>query len=479
MIARMRGLGFSALLLYGLFVPGGRIGAQALAPPSQGTPQNAPVHLTAEQDRRRMLDLLGIKELRPEKSSNAKAPNGANYDEAKANQYPNLPDPLTFNDSGRVTTAAQWWTRRRPEIVKLFNDNVLGRAPENLPSVKWETVSSASEDYEGFPVTTTRLAGHVDNAAYPQIGVTIDVELTLPANAKGPVPVIIELAFASDFARAVARPVSNDPGNYAVRWQPVLKRGWGFAVLNPASFQADDGAGLTAGIIGLMNKGQPRGVEDWGALRAWAWGAGRFLDYLATLPAVDAKRVGIEGHSRFGKAALVTMAYDRRFAIAYISSSGEGGAKLYRHIFGEPIMNVASVSEYHWMAGSFLQYAGPLTPGDLPVDNHELIALCAPRPVFIGGGASVGDGYADPSGDGWADSRGMFLAEVAASPVYELLGVQGLGASEFPPVGTALTAGELGFRQHPGGHSPAPNWPAFLDFADKHLREAGSRSPGM
>ena len=226
---------------------------------------------------------------------------------------------------------------------------------------------------------------------------------------------------------------------------------------------------MTEGIIGLINRGQPRKLDDWGVLSAWAWGASRVLDYFETDKAVDAKRVGLAGHSRFGKAVLVTLAQDSRFAVAYSSSSGEGGAKLYRHIYGEQIPNIAGPSLYHWMAGNFLKYAGPLTAGDLPVDNHELIALCAPRPVFIGGGASTGDGYADPNGDAWADPRGMFLAEVAAGPVYKLLGAKDLGTTELPPVGTALMSGDLAFRQHSGGHTPAPNWPYFLDFAARYL----------
>jgi hypothetical protein len=249
----------------------------------------------------------------------------------------------------------------------------------------------------------------------------------------------------------------------------ALARGWGFAVLNPLSFQADDGGGLTQGIIGLMNKGQPRGVNDWGALRAWAWGASRALDYLESDTAVNPKEVGLVGHSRFGKAVLVTMAFDPRFAIAYSSSSGEGGAKLYRHIYGEQMANLASASLYHWFCGNFLRYGGPLNAGDLPVDNHELIALSAPRPVFIGGGSNNGDGYAQAGGDAWADPRGMFLAEVAAGPVYRLLGAKGLATAEFPTVGTTVAAGDLAWRQHPYGHTPAPNWPAFLDFAGKYL----------
>ena len=151
---------------------------------------------------------------------------------------------------------------------------------------------------------------------------------------------------------------------------------------------ADNGAGLTQGIIGLCNRGQPRKLDDWGALRAWAWGASRALDYFQTDKSVDARQVAIEGHSRYGKATLVAMAYDQRFAIAYVSSSGEGGAKLHRRNWGEIVENLAGAGEYHWMAGNFLKYAGPLTWNDLPVDSHELVALYATA-VFIGTGERV------------------------------------------------------------------------------------------
>ena len=177
---------------------------------------------------------------------------------------------------------------------------------------------------------------------------------------------------------------------------------------------------------------------------------------------MDARQVGIEGHSRYGKAALVAMAYDPRFAIVFVSSSGEGGAKLHRRNWGEILENVAGAGEYHWMAGNFIKYAGPLTSNDLPVDSHELIALCAPRPVFVGAGAT--------DGDGWADAKGMFLAAAAAGPVYKLLGKKDLGATEFPPIETPLIDGDVAFRQHSGGHTPAPNWPAFLKFASRYIR---------
>ena len=181
---------------------------------------------------------------------------------------------------------------------------------------------------------------------------------------------------------------------------------------------------------------------------------------------MDAKRVAIEGHSRYGKATAVAMAYDQRFAIAFVSSSGEGGVKLHRRNWGELVENVAAANEYHWMAGAFIKYAGPLSWNDLPVDSHELVALCAPRPVFISAGAT--------NGDGWVDAKGMFLAGAGAGPVYKLLGKSDLGATEFPPIETPLIDGDIAFRQHSGGHTAAPNWPTFLKFADRYFKAAAA-----
>jgi hypothetical protein len=265
---------------------------------------------------------------------------------------------------------------------------------------------------------------------------------------------------------AGVRPPPAPPGP---TWQQqLLEKGWGWAVLVPTSYQADNGAALAKGIIGLTARGRPRKPDDWGALRAWAWGASRALDYLETDPAVDAKRVGIEGLSRYGKAALVAMAYEPRFAVGFIGSSGAGGAKLLRRVLGEQVENLAASGEYHWFAGNFLKYAGPLGPADLPVDAHELIALAAPRPVFISGGSPAVEGQ-------WVDVRGTFLAAVAAGPVYRLLGAHDLGTTEMPPIGTGLLGGELAFRQHAGGHTTGPNWPSFLEWADRYLRAGGSR----
>ncbi|HTC34321.1 MAG TPA: hypothetical protein VK724_13160 [Bryobacteraceae bacterium] len=168
--------------------------------------------------------------------------------------------------------------------------------------------------------------------------------------------------------------------------------------------------------------------------------------------------------SRYGKASIVAMAYDPRFAAGFIASSGEGGVRLHRRNYGELLENLAALNEYHWMAGNFLKYAGPLTPNDLPVDSHELVALCAPRPVFVSAGSLQG-------GDGWVDAKGMFLAEAYAGPVYELLGKKGLGTTEMPPVETGLLSGDLAFRQHNAGHTAGPNWPTFLAFADRYLSQ--------
>lgn len=402
------------------------------------------------------MDLLHITALRRGADGrNTQAPNAANYDESKANPYPNLPDPLVLKNGRKVVTAAMWWNQRRPEIVEDFDREIYGRLPTHLPKVTWEVIKSTKELNGDVPASTKQLVGHVDNSSYPQITVDIQVTLTTPANAKGPVPVMMEFGFTG--MRGPARPPVPGP-----TWQQqVLAKGWGYAVLSPTSVQADNGQGLTQGIIGLVNKGQPRKLDDWGALRAWAWGASRVLDYFETDKSVDAKRIGIEGHSRYGKATIVAMAYDPRFAIGFVSSSGEGGVKLHRRNWGELVENVAATSEYHWMAGNFIKYAGSLNWNDLPVDSHELVALCAPRPVFISAGAT--------NGDGWVDAKGMFLAAAGAGPVYKLLGKKDLGTAEFPAIETTLIDGDLAFRQHSGGHTAAPNWPTFLRFADRYF----------
>ena len=476
----------------------------------------APVTFTAEQDHQNMMDQLGIKALRPGPSGDDKAPNHANNDESKANPYPNIPDPLTLNNGDKVTTAAQWWDKRRPEIVEMFEREVYGRVPKNLPKVTW-TVTAVDHEFIGFnPVIAKDLIGEVDNSACPSIKVKIHMTLVTPARASGHVPVLMmfgragypapneprgeeldrinaatkALLLQQDpslkdvFAKHPAwepyseppffvRPELNEDGGLPNTYQ-LIADGWGFALLDPASVQADNGEGITRGIIGLANHGQPRKPEDWGALRAWAWGAGRGLDYLETDPAVDAKHVGIEGVSRYGKAALVTMAFDQRFAMVLVGSSGKGGATLLRRNYGEAVESLTG-GEYYWMAGNFLKYGaseatfGSKNPGDLPVDSNELIALCAPRLTFISYGIpEKGDAH-------WLDHQGSFMATVDAGRVFTLLGAKGLDVTgdyhtaKMPPVNQGLLDGQLAWRQHDGGHTDAPNMKYFIEWADKFI----------
>jgi hypothetical protein len=408
-----------------------------------------------KEDHHLMMKQLGIKELRPGPSGNPDAPNAANTDEAKATPYTSLPEPLVFKDGTPVKTADQW-EKRKIEIYEYFDREIYGRVPAKIPFVSWKVVNEKDTVNGDYPVKTKQLVGHVDNSDYPAITVNIQMTLTTPRNITAPVPVIIEFGWILPKWWKI-------PKQEGPTWQQqVLKKGWGYAILIPTSIQADNGAGLGEGIIGLVNKGKPRKLDDWGALRAWAWSASRVIDYFEMNPDVDETRVAIEGLSRYGKAAIVAMAYDPRISIGLIGSSGAGGTKILRRIFGEQVENLASPAEYHWFAPNFIKYAGPLTALDLPVDAHELIALCAPRPVFISVGSPEVEGQ-------WVDARGMFLAGVHAGPVYQLLGKKGLGVSKFPPRETAIIDGEIAFRQHAGGHTVGPNWPVFIKYAERYF----------
>jgi len=423
------------------------------------------IRVLTEKDHKEMLAMLGIASLRPgANGSNPNAPNAANYDETKANPYPVLPDALLLKNGRKVITEQDWWKKRRPELIEDFDREIYGRVPKKTPKVRWDVISIENGIVGNIPVIIKKLVGHVDNSIYPAVSVDIDLTLTTPAKAQGPVPVVMEFGFVFPPGfRLPSSPKDTSSRPAPPTWQQqIITNGWGYAILVPGSIQADNGAGLKQGIIGLVNKGQSRKPDDWGSLKAWAWGASRALDYFETDKAVDAKKVAIEGHSRYGKAALVALAYEPRLATGFISSSGEGGAKLHRRNAGEIVENVAGANEYHWMAGNFIKYAGPLTWNDMPVDSHELIALCAPRPVFI----SAGD-----KGDGWVDVRGMFMAAVAAGPVYKLLGKKDLGTHDFPVVEKGLLEGEIAFRQHSAGHTPAPNWPYFIEFAGRYFDE--------
>jgi lysophospholipase L1-like esterase len=436
---------------------------------------------TAADDHRNMMQQLGIRALRPGPSGNESAPNHANYDEAAANPFPDYPELLRLKSTGAaVTTPDMWWKQRRPEIIEDFDREVLGRVPANVPKVTWTVKRTIPDKVGPYPVIAKELVGHVEEPGNP---ITVDIELVVvtpawTANARVPAMILFgRAAFPSsplpaNMARFAAMMASNiDPPST----QQIIASGWGYAALNPGSIQADNGAGLTKGIIGLVNKGQPRKPDDWGALRAWAWGASRALDYLETDAHIDARHVGIEGVSRYGKAALVTMAYDQRFHVVLIGSSGEGGAKPHRRNFGEAVENLTGSGEYHWMAGNFLKYGaadatfGSKNAGDIPVDSHQLIALCAPRLTFVSYGIpEKGDAR-------WLDQQGSFMATVAAGSVFRLLGVKDLGVTtdyrqaKMPPVNAGLLDGRLAWRQHDGGHTDLQNWKFFLPWVNKAI----------
>ena len=476
-------------------------GQQAATPPPAGTPQTPapappagpppnPNAAATAADHRNMMEQLGITALRPGPSGNESAPNHANYDEALANPFPNLPEVLTLKNGKKVTSADVWWKLRRPEIVEEFDREVLGRVPANVPKVTWVVNRTENFTVGGLAVVGKELVGKVDNSTFPDISVDIQMTVVTPAAATKPVPVMMMFGGRSGMPPAPGAPPPaargfgpgrGAPPNPATPADPpateqLIADGWGYATISPNSIQADNGAGLTAGIIGLVNKGQRRKPDDWGSLRAWAWGASRGLDYLETDTAVDAKKVGIEGVSRYGKAALVTMAYDQRFAVVLVGSSGEGGAKLHRRNFGEAVENLTGSGEYHWMAGNFLKYGtaestfGSKNAGDIPVDAHQLIALCAPRLTFISYGVPErGDAK-------WLDQQGSYMAAVAAQPAFRLLGAKGLGVSDdydkekMPAVNVSMLDGQLAWRQHDGGHTDGPNWKYFIPWADKFLK---------
>lgn len=411
-----------------------------------------------------MMDRLGITALVLGHNGDEAAPDHANYDEAKANPFPDLPDPLRLPDGRPVANAATWWRVQRPRIAEDYAREVYGRIPAGVPKVTWRVAATEHRIMADRPVIVRRMIGHVDNRIAPAIAVDIRLTLVLPETAR-PAPVLILFTYKPDDMQTA-------------KGDLLIGDGWGYGVLDTSSIQADNAEGLRQGIIGLVAKGGLRQPDEWGALRAWGWGASRAYDAIAALPQVDRHHVGIEGVSRWGKAALVTMAYDQRFAIGLIGSSGKGGATPLRRDLGEGVGNLASLGEYHWMAGNFLKYAaaagrdGARTANDLPVDSNELIALCAPRLTFISYGMpSAGDAL-------WLDQRGSYMATVNASRAFRLLGAGALPeqgdyrTAQMAPVETGLTGGALAWRQHDGGHTDLPNLPSFLAWADVKIGHA-------
>ncbi|UAK24881.1 alpha/beta hydrolase family protein [Sphingomonas nostoxanthinifaciens] len=496
----------------------GLCAAIALAAPIAVAAQQA--ELSGEAARQDMMRQLGVTGMNSGPSADPHAPDAANYDEAKATPYPDLPDPLRTDAGAPVTTAKQWWTQRRPEIVAAYERDVYGRVPDSAPRIDWRVAITDHERVGFTPVIARRVIGHAEDPAAPGIAVDIRMTVVVPAAAKGPVPLLVmfgrdDFPLPSEPSRAdyeridaalKALLAKQDPalgpvfaahpafmlhpqppfrlperdahGDYP-RPDQIIAAGWGYALLDSDTIQPDDAGALQRGVIGLANRGRPRTPEQWGVLRAWAWGASRAFDFLSKDPAIDPHRIGIEGVSRYGKAALLTMAFDQRFAVVLVGSSGKGGATLLRRNFGEAVTSLSGGSHY-WMAGNFLRYGAAAgrdvrTAKDLPVDSHELIALCAPRPVFVSYGVpEAGDAQ-------WLDHRGSLMATIAAGRVYRLLGAKDLGLGDdyrnatLPPVNTGPIGGALAWRQHDGGHTDTPNLTYFLNWADAQLRVGAAK----
>lgn len=365
-----------------------------------------------------------------------------NYEEDKANNF-TLPNPLILKNWEPVTTAKIWWQQRRPEIVSDYETEVFGRIPQNTPNVTFEVTDIDKSALDGTAIKKT-ITGHIDNTAYPEAQPVINMALYLPAMANVPVPLMVIIS-------------PNTTGNIETI-KLLIHTGWAIAIFDTNSLQADNGAGLNLGIIGFVSGGKPRKPTDWGVLRAWSWGLSRALDYFQTDKAINDKEIGIQGHSRWGKTALLAAAMDSRWAIVFSSCSGSGGASLEKRNYGETIDIIAGPGEYHWMAPNFVKYAHNWEA--LPVDSHDIIALIAPRPLFITGGTQ----------DLWADPLGEFKACVAATPVYNLLGKTGITATELPAPDVSLINSDLAFRYHEGGHTDSLDWPVFIEFAKKYFK---------
>lgn len=377
----------------------------------------------------------------------------SNYDEAKVPAY-SLPDPLKMAD-GRPVTTEEEWNVRRAEILAFYEEQIYGRVPENVPTVSWK-VDERDEGARGTTAITKKIEGTVGSAidgGGPKLRVTLHV----PKGAKGQVPVMLNLSFFSGEFPRRRRGDSDGPPPFDPIAE-VLAQGWAFAQIGYNDIQPDRPNQFEQGVIGLtLREDQTKPAADqWGTISAWSWGASRVIDYLETDDAIDRNRIAITGASRLGKTVLWAAAKDERISSVFSVVPGAMGAALIRRDWGETLDDM--VQNFHWQfAGNLQRWVGKWN--ELPVDQHMLIALIAPRPVYVNGGI----------GDQWSDPKGEFLSMVATGPVYRLLGAQDLGTSELPELDHPIASGRLGFHYHSQGHRAVPeDWKQFLEFANRH-----------
>jgi len=399
-----------------------------------------------------------------------------NYDESKVPQY-SLPDPLVLLDGQKVTSPKIWREKRRAEILHFFEENVYGRTPTKRIAVKPEVVSTDKAALNGKAVRKEVTLYFTADKAGPRM----DLLMYLPANAKGRVPVFLGLGFtgnegvnpdpgirlSTQWARTGGPGVVNNRateasrGAAASRWpvDKILDRGYGLVTAYYGDLDPDFDDGFQNGIHPLFYRpGQTRPEpNEWGSIGAWAWGLSRAMDYVETDKAVDAKRVAVLGHSRLGKTALWAGAQDERFAAVISNDSGEGGAAISRRPFGETV-ELINLNFPHWFCANYRKYNQAVD--QLPVDQHMLVALIAPRPVYV----------ASAEEDRWADPKGEFLSLVHADPVYRLLRTEGFGVTDMPPVNQPV--GKMNrYHARTGKHNITDyDWDQYLSFAEKQLR---------
>jgi len=403
-----------------------------------------------------------------------------NYDEQKVPEY-TLPDPLVMSDGTKVTTAQTWKTKRRPELLELFRTQVYGRSPINRPKdMIFKVFDFEQQALDGL---ATRKQVAV-NFTSEQDGPGMDILIYLPNDRKKPIPTFVILNFGGNhtihadpaikLSDSWMRPGSGivnnraneeSRGKAAPRFpvEEILKGGYGLATIYYGDIDPDFHDNFNNGVhhaFDKLRKGK-RAPDAWGSIGAWAWGLSRAMDYFEADDEIDHKHVIVLGHSRLGKTALWAGARDERFAIVISNNSGCGGAALSRRKFGETVERI-NTSFPHWFCENFKQYNGK--EDDLPVDQHMLIALIAPRPVYV----------TSADEDLWADPKGEFLACKHADPVYRLLGLKGLGVDRMPGLDKPIKTGRIGYHVRSGRHDLTEyDWRQFMDFADLHFAKLG------